>query len=923
MNRRPSSSSRASRSDKHGSAVVSVLVVVTLLSIVLVGLLQGVRLEKKTSSSFSRETESRLAADSAVAAAMARLSLCTSNFPAFVVGLSPRGPANGDTAPALVLAATNLGRSEQLIPLFSCDLKPLGSYPQIPADYAERQISNSLSSNPSVSVDLNGPDLIPPPHGEGTISTGTGRLIAPQERYPALWQYLGDDSGKTIARYAFVMTDKSACLNPALHDGAARTNPVDWDAGPEDLPLTNASGTLLAPEEAILLQKKLPGMPTEESFAYAFDDQERFQEKQFLLTRDPCLLPDLIPAGYPEGGLPKYHLNDLATNPAWGATPYARATNIAAVIDRNLPKFKLRDPSLPAGQGILYLQRLACSLVDYISVDPGPTGPSPEEPLGRDLVPYVTQVAEQCVRRELTSNSVTIESRFFAEVWNPTTSTIPAGGVASLTVSNRARVLFGTAIATPFRDYHGTSTSLPAIRPNELLVIAFPPETQKWTSPTATTSAPYWKQGPLGNANDTMHQPFSFSWNGRVVDRTRAAGISPSDQAGGLMHLEQQLTNSLPCWQCMTIPTGSSRSGGDSEEVEADEAIAPGSYRAVGDPRQTILSAYLWQAVKDYQGKTRWNGVNPAGLSQPGSILDPMNTWTRRDRVPVNPVTGIRPSFVSQTPDTITSSYDPAKDAILAPSVIRKGAMKSIGELGNIYDPAQADDAGEAPKAGGKGRESVFCSGGGRTLRFGQPECHSANPKYDWDIQGKRGTDLLDLFTVKDQGRHAGSTNWGTNAGIPGRVNVNTAPHEVLTALFTGVAVTSDRRFPSSAISAKAADQLATLLEEHRPFDRLSELGFLTTNLVNAETYLPTLSRNAPGSSPPAADVFDRAREEAFAKIIGHCCVQSRTFRIVAVGQALDPSGKPVSTSIMEGIIRLTPDERGHLIPSLHDVRWR
>ena len=906
-----------------GSAVVSVLIVVALLSMVLVGLLQGVRLDRKSSSSFARETEARFATDSAVAAAMTRLSLCISNAPAFVVGLAHRGSSNEGVAPALVLSASNLDSTHQLVPLFSCDLKPLASYPKIPADYAEHQISNSLSTNPLLCVDLNDPELLGSPAGAGTGTHSPERLIASEGKYRALWQHLTDRSGRVVARYAFVMTDESSRLNPALAGKGTRTDPMDWDHGPGDIALTNAAGTLLSVEEADHLIREATMMPTEESFAHAFEDQEHFQEKSHLLTRDPCLLPDVIPAGYPEGGLPKYNLNDMATNPAWGATPYARATNIAAVIDRNLPKFKQRDPSLSANQGILYLQRLSCSLVDYISGDPESTGASPEEPLGRNLVPYVTQVAERCVRKELTSNSVTIESRFFAEVWNPNTSAIPSGGIASLTITNRARLLYGTGIASPFHDYHGTSAPLPSIRPNELIVIAFPPQEQTWSSPTTTTSAPYWKQGPLGNANDAMHQPFLFSWNGRVADRTRQAGISPSDQAGGLMHLEQQLTNSLPYWQCMTVPTGSSKSGGDSEEVDADEAISPGSYRAVGDPRQTFLTTYLWQAVKDYQGKTRWNGVNPAGLSQPGSILDPMNIWTRRDRVPVNPVTGIRPASINQTPETIASPYDLARDGILAPSVIRKGPMKAIGELGNIYDPAQADDTGESPKAGGKGRESVFCSGGGRTLRFGQPEFHSANPKYDWDVPGKRALDLIDLFTVKDMGRQPGATMSGTNAGIPGRINVNTASHGVLTALFSGVSVTSDQRFANCILSASVSDHLASLIEEHRPFNRISDLGFLTTDLVNADSYLPTLSRNAPGSSPPAADVFDRAREEAFAKIIGHCSVQSRSFRIVAVGQAVDLAGKPVSTSVMEGIIHLTPDTRGTLVPSLHDVRWR
>jgi hypothetical protein len=906
-----------------GSGIVSVLVVVALLGMVLAAMLQGVRLERKSSSSISREAQARFATDSAVAEAMARLTICTSNNPAFVVGLAHRNSSNSEIAPALVLSATNLHREEQMVPLFSCDPKPLSSYPKIPADYAEHQISNSLSTNPSVAVDLNDPELLGPAFGQDTVTQSSERLIAADGKHPALWQHLNDASGKTVARFAFVLTDESSRLNPALCGSTTRSDPVDWDRGPGDLPLTNAAGSLLSADEADHLLKESPNMPTQASFAHAFGDRERFFEMEHQLTRDPCLLPDVIPAGYPEGGLPKYNLNDLATNPAWGATPYSRATNLAAVIDRNLPKFKLRDPSLNSNQAILYLQRLACSMVDYISTNPGPTGPSPDEPLGRDLVPYVTQIAERCIRKELTSNSVTIESRFFAEVWNPTTATIPPGGVASLTISNRARVLFGTGITTSFRDYHGISPQLPAIRPNELIVIAFSHEEQTWKSPTATTSAPYWKQGPTGNANDAMHQPFSFSWNGRVADRTRPSGISPPDQVGGLMHLEQQLTNSLPFWQCMTVPTGSSKSSADSEEVDADEAIAPGSYRAVGDPRHTFLSGYLWQAVKDYQGKTRWNGVNPAGLSQPGSILDPMNIWTRRDRVPVNPVTGIRPNSVNQTPDTIPTPYDASRDSILAPSVIRKGAMSAIGELGNIYDPVQADDAGEAPKAGGKGRESVFCSGGGRTLRFGQPEFHSANPKYDWDVPGKRAIDLLDLFTVKDTGRLPGGATFGTNAGITGRINVNTASHEVLTALFTGISVTSDRRFTNSSLKATTADQLASQIEQQRPFDRLSDLGFLTTNLVNADSYLPALSRNAPGSSPPSADVFDRAREEAFAKIIGHCSVQSRSFRIVAVGQSLDHAGNPTSTSVMEGIIHLEPHANGKLHPSLHDVRWR
>jgi hypothetical protein len=92
--------------------------------------------------------------------------------------------------------------------------------------------------------------------------------------------------------------------------------------------------------------------------------------------------------------------------------------------------------------------------------------------------------------------------------------------------------------------------------------------------------------------------------------------------------------------------------------------------------------------------------------------------------------------------------------------------------------------------------------------------------------------------------------------------------------------------------------------------------------LCDADTFTPPLSVNLPGSSPPLADVFDRAREEAFGKFIGHCVVQSRTFRIVVLGEALDRSGRTTGRAIGEGIIRLAPDTSGRLITELRDVRW-
>ena len=896
-----------------GSAIVAVLSVLALLSLLLVSMLYRVRLERVTAATTSAAEQANLAAESGSSAAAALLLLATSNKPAYLVGHSGKHSDAGadDTTPVLVIGASNLVSESQMVPLVSCNLKSLLPFPKLPEGILADILEKRLSPNPSEAIDLNDSLLL------GPSETNTRGMIAPTGHYPALWQSIKDTSGKSVARYAFIMTDESARLNPALHLGHPRNHPKDWDKGASELSLTNSSGIILSDEEAETLQEMAPSTLTDGSYELAFDSFGDYQEKSILLSRNPCRSPDLIPSDLPEGGLPKYNLNDLATNPAWGATPYQRAVTIGEIIDKNLPKFKSRDASLAGkkAEPTLYLRRLACSIVDYISKDPGPTGPPGGEPSGRDLVPYVTQIAERCTRNEMTSNSTTIQSQFFAEVWNPTTSTIPAGGIAQLVISNRAVLQFGDNTKTPFENYFGISQPLPAIRPNEFTVIAFPPTEQTWVSASPVTNKngfPSWNKGAAANANTNYHQAFMFYWNSRLVDRTRPAGISTGDTAGGLSHNSQTLSNATPQWQCFTIPTYSGKKG----EATAGETLQQGDLRFVGDPWAGFLTAYKW-SMSDYPN-TRWKGINPLGLFKPGYLLDPSLTWNDRDKVPVNPFTGVSPSN-DQNPDSIPSPYIPGASGAEAPFVIRKGPMCSLGELGNIFEPAQVDDKGRAPPAGTP--ETIFCSGGGRTLRVGQTEFHYADADIDWDVQGKRAIELIDLFTL-NEGRQPGTNMVGTNAGTPGRINVNTASHAVLTALFNGITVTSDSRFTNSMINSDSADRLATLVEEKRPFSKLSDLQVLTPELANANTFTPPLSSNVPGSSPPVADVFDRAREEAFGKVIGHCILQTRVFRLYVVGESLDRSGKPNGRSLMECLLKLTPDADGKLVSSLHDIRW-
>lgn len=924
---------------RDGSALIAVLSLIALLTLLLVSLLQSVRLERAGSAAYSAEEQAHLSAESGIASASALLLIGTSNRPAYLVGIAQdhdEAKTSGHENAPFILGASNLISKNQLLPLFSFDLKKASQFPKLANSTLDSLLEERLSTNPSVVVDLNDPLLI----GGSTNHTGTNGtpgtndpsmsspgMIAPEGRYPAIWQTLHDGVGKPIGRYAFVMTDESAKLNPCLHHGNPRTDPTNWDQGPGDLPLNCGRSDLPDDHEASELRRIAETLPTEGSFEAAFNTMEDFEEKRPMLTRDPCHSPDLIPYGLPEGGLPKYNLNDLATNPAWGATPYDRATNIARIIDKNLPKFKQRDPSLGGkkNDSFLYLSRLACSIVDYISSNDGkgPTGPSGGEPSGRDLVPYVTQIAEKCTRTAYVTNNATnfttVESQFFVEVWNPTTGTVPPGK-PRFVMGNRARLKFGTGVETAFRNYDESGASIPQLRPNEFAVIAFPPESQTWTSPTQPTNWPSWNNGPTGNATNG-HQYFEFYWDGKLVDMTRLPPVSPGSEGGGIAHHADSLADTSTHWQCFTIPTWSAGADQRSTPDEADTAIDAKNYRFVADPRATFLTAYKWDAQTKYQTNTLWKGIKPAGQGS-WSLMDPKWTWASRDYVPVNPPSGLRPSGPQENPDQIASPYVKERDGITAPFVLRKGPMKSLAELGNIFDPAQIDDSGASPTA--TTNKYHFCCGGARTLRIGQPEFQFAGTN-NWDVPGKRAIELLDLFTLADEGRHptSSSTNQlGTNAGLPGRINVNTAPHAVLTSLFYDIGVTSDQRSTNSRISANTADDLASVIEKNRPYGRLSDLYPITTNLVNARTYTPELFGNVPNSTPPVADAFDRAREEAFGKMIGHCIVQSRVFHLYVLGEALDSHGKTSGRAVVEGLLRLEPDIHGRLIPSLHDVQW-
>ena len=238
---------------------------------------------------------------------------------------------------------------------------------------------------------------------------------------------------------------------------------------------------------------------------------------------------------------------------------------------------------------------------------------------------------------------------------------------------------------------------------------------------------------------------------------------------------------------------------------------------------------------------------------------------------------------MNQTPAEVVSAYDGANDAAVAPAYLANSAMRSIGELGHIFDPAQADDDLSAPDSSQPPINNKI-SGGGRTLRIGQPEFRSATAD-TWDTNGRRATELLDVFTVN-------KTN-SNSAGYPvaiGRINPNTAAPEVLAAVLSGIQVASDAGLPPASLKNVAA--IATNIMNSRPYSRLSDLHKAMANFADNENYAPSFSAS-PGGGTTNLSAVDRLREEAFGKFVQHLTVQSRTYRIIAVGEAFDQREGP------------------------------
>ncbi|HEY5814488.1 MAG TPA: hypothetical protein VIT23_17765, partial [Terrimicrobiaceae bacterium] len=421
-------------------SLIITLLVIVMLSTIVVAFMQSMSIDRLTAKSAKNILQAELSARAGLNSAISQVLMAIGTNNGFVTGSTNYAT---NTAPVLLIGRTNLTDSAQLMPLVS-------GAPDILATFLQNQWADSLANWFSDLTGTNSTD----------VNGRLGVIQSTNVAYRAPWVEISGSFGERIGRYAFVVLDEDARVNPLLHTGSSESlaHPTVWYEGFSDISLTNVSAQILTSEDQTRILAASHRILTPESLAQGFSTRGDYDRIKHLLTVETNVTYDVVPSALAEGGRPKHNINEMATNAAIGATE--RAERIADPIASNLSVFSSRDPSLRgnAANEKRYLQRLTAGIVDYIDPDFASTSVNGGEPGGRDLFPLVTAIAERFRLTNIETNAptatATIESQAFVQVWNPYTTPVVLNNQSlRFVIRNRMMVSFGTGIVTPFEDY--------------------------------------------------------------------------------------------------------------------------------------------------------------------------------------------------------------------------------------------------------------------------------------------------------------------------------------------------------------------------------------------------------------------------------------------------------------------------------------
>ena len=585
--------------------------------------------------------------------------------------------------------------------------------------------------------------------------------------------------------------------------------------------------------------------------------------------------------GYQDAGQPAPDLNQLISS--------AKVSKISNHIFRNLPDFSMRRGGFPASED--YLKTLAASIIDYADKDSNATIGVGYR--GIDSYPFVNELFDRYEWIAGSDGHVNIKVETFVELWNP--CQLPITGEIRFKNANRHKINIPLAAEHEFSgvEFPPRNITMP---PNGFLVIPMGEHIHVFPEGA-------FKPSQL-NFTETIESNFSLKWNNREVDFAR----------GGLQRTSGFLRagSGERKWKGNASPAHDTRIG------------------QFGDPRASIyinspIMANSYDANSNWGGRALKHSIASIKPTLPYAEVR-INQWPDGGS---STLPGVRPVGDQRRPSTTSimnsngtpyiSGVYPANQPDRAPAFIsNSGSYKSLVELGNIYDPAQLTDLNS------RNTTASPRAGGGFSLAIGRPEFLA------FDTEGQRAAQLMDLFSLSPE-------NPPLNPHAR-RININTAPREVLRCLIAGVSLKADPSAPdvSPRYDESIGDHFADRVIAHRnqsPLRGFSDLNLLRVNPLELRDssssvqtpffgnpdYIEQVPRVIDNDNPnDLIDWNDAGREELMRKVMDLVTFHSKTFRIVVVGEVLSKSGKRLARATREFHYTIEPerDAKGQAVPN-------
>lgn len=859
------------RSHRNGFALPMTIIAIAGLTLLLIGLLTVLTLERKTARSYSDSARADLAVESGLAVALGTLTEIAKRDDTLVFRIED--PVKG-TVPA---TDRPLGFREQFfnygaifengawrgIPLFSGQSETALGTGRIDTTPLITQLSAYVAG-----------------------ASPIGRTTEHDQNIPqAKWvDVTSSQPNGYDLRYAFWIEDLSGRIEGKNAGTLAREegkNVAELAYATVFEPL--AASPVIPPK----LVTARPNLRTTASLRSVLttDQTKRIEPNiHFLKITPPVPSAKVIPQGfgYVDAGKLAPDLNTLVKD--------KDVTKIASHIKLQLPLFENRKGGFPATED--YLKTIAASMIDYADKDSdGTTGTGYR---GVDSYPFCNELFDRYEWISGSATSISIKVETFVELWNPSQQTV-TGNIEFTNVNKHT-------ISIPLvgnRQFSEVTLPVKAVTipPNGFSVVPLGERTYTFPQGAFPASELLFIDPTKATDYVATENTFQLKWNGKTVDTAR----------GGLQRTDGNLRPGLSNvkWKGNGSPAH-------------DWTIGQ-----TGDPRG---SWYINTKVfaNTYSSNSNWGGralKRTIGVTTPYREVR-LEKWGDRGS---NSTVGIESGTDARIPtptQIILKSTGlppvpprppyPPNQPTLAPAFISNAeTYTSLGELGHIFDPAQWT---RVETAGGVADQRAA---GGFTLAIGRPEF------VPFDKDGQRAAQLLDIFSLP-----------ATTPDYP-RININTAPREVLRSLINGITLDDDPAAPG--VKPKKTKELGDIFADHvlahrnaSPLRAVSDLNNLrkqplvTRDPANS-AHTPFFGDiqhfdNAPVVANPAIDLLewdDAGREELFRKVMNLVTFGSKTFRIVVAGEARDKQGKLIGRSTREYHYTIEPerDAAGLVIP--------